>query len=173
MAVLELGDVDVPVPSLTSLSGEKLLSAYNNSKAVFTKYYRYKTVSGSNDIDKIGDFVSTLRTTIDLSEEGRRALIMFYALRCGTPDADKYLLDFTLKTCAQGVAYDDDDAGAHIELNIQRGGASRTHQRTEYSEAYALVKGNKILRKACPQLYSLFCPTRVNTTILTRSARRM
>ncbi len=113
-----------------------MLSAYKKSKAVFTKAYRNWTLSGSNDADKIGDFVSPQRTAGEPNEEGRRALLIFYALRCGTPDTDNDLLDFTLKTCAQGVAYDDEDAGAHTDPRQTTGveargvgSASRTQRR--------------------------------------------
>ncbi len=74
----------------------------------------------------------------------------FYALRCGTPDADNDLLDFTLKTCAQGVAYKDVDAGAHTDPADNEveargvGSASRT-QRPR------LRRETRSCERACPR----------------------
>ncbi len=90
-------------------SAEKLLAAFNKNKAVFTKAYRNWKVSGANDKDRIGDFLATTRGTGAITEDGKRALITFHALRCGTPEADADLLDFTMNTMADGVGYDDKD----------------------------------------------------------------
>lgn len=139
--------VDAAAAPLAERSGLKLLSAYNKTKSVFTKAYRDWTVSGSNDTDKIGDFVSTQRASGEPSEEGKRALLMFYALKCGTPEEDADLLEFTLKTCARGVAYDDDEQTLQENRRRQAGGSSRRRQRIEDAEAATLAEGNAILRE--------------------------
>lgn len=137
--------VDASAAPLARRFGEKLLDVFNKNKAIFTNMYKNWTASGSNDTDFIGDFVSLRRSSGEPNEEARRALITFFALLCGTPDADTDLLDFTLKTAPGGVAYNDDDDS--VDVHSRLCGSARKRKRQEEAETAALVEVNSILKE--------------------------
>lgn len=58
----------------------------------------------------------------------KRAMIMFYALRCGTAYEDLELIEFTEKTAPDGVAFDDGEDGVVSE---RRGGCGRKREKME------------------------------------------
>jgi hypothetical protein len=64
-------------------------------------------LSGQMDPETFVDFLPTAPRSTDISAEGKRAQILFIALRCGTPDEDADALNFSKKTAPKGVAYDD------------------------------------------------------------------
>ncbi len=138
--------VNATAPPLAHRSGEKLLAVFNKNKAVFTKAYRNWTVSGQNNTDNITDFVTSRRSNGTPNEEGKRALMTFFALRCGTPEADVDPLDFTIKLAPEGVAYDDDDAEHCTTDEPRRGGSARKRKKMEDAEAALLKDGNSILK---------------------------
>eukprot|EP00171_Calliarthron_tuberculosum_P004700 IDg4700t1 len=119
-----------------------MLSVFNRNKSVFTKAYTNWTVRGSNDTERITDFFNTRWTTGELNEDGKRALIPFFAFRFSTLEADTDLLDFNLKTAGAGVEYDDVD-GTHNHIQRARG-YSRKRKRAEEAEAAALAESNTI-----------------------------
>lgn len=63
-------------------------------------------------------------------------------------EADFYLLDFTMKLCPEGVAYDVEDAEDCTVEDPRRDGSSRKRKKCEYVDLALLKYGNSILKKA-------------------------
>lgn len=123
-------EIYASAPPLVENSENKLLT-------VFTKSYQNWKVSGKNDTYRIGDFVTLSRTNIEPNEEGKRPLITLYAFRSGTLHADTDLLDFTLKTSSDGIAYD----GNHGDIDVTRrkGGSARRSNRLDETDNSAIT----------------------------------
>ena len=147
-----LSGVDPNAPPLAYRSGAKLLTVFNRSKAAFTKAYNNWRLSGCNNTDLIGDFVSTNAQNQSISEEGRRTMILFFALQCGTPQEDVELIEFTKKTAHRAVSYDD---GQDDAAQIRRGGVSRKRSRLAEAELVALQEGNTALKEMKDALLNL------------------
>lgn len=136
--------VDASAACLAVRRREKLLNVFKKNKTLYTKMYRSWTVSGSNDADCNGDFVNVWRTSGAPTEDARRPLITFHALRRSTPDADTDLLGFTMKTVPGGVSYDDNYGDENAERRLN--GSSRKNHRMEEPDNAALITANNILK---------------------------
>eukprot|EP00171_Calliarthron_tuberculosum_P015036 IDg15036t1 len=110
-----------------------------------------------HDTDRISDFVDTIRGTGEFTEEAKRFLITFYALRCGTPDVDTDLLNFTLKTIPRDVRYDDNEVDLSREAEY-RGGNVQKKQRTAESEFSAIETRNAILKDGMSAIMQTLAP---------------
>jgi hypothetical protein len=65
------------------------------------------------EIDSFKDFLpSAGRSSTGLSQDGKRAAILFQELRCGTSQADSETLSYTIKLAHEGVGYDESDGGS-------------------------------------------------------------
>jgi hypothetical protein len=98
--------VDSTHPSAHYRSGEKLKGLLLRSKKVFSTAYRRGELSGQMDpeCDSFKDFFPCAgRSSTELSQEGKRAVLLFQALRCGTTQEDGETLSFTIKLAPDGV----------------------------------------------------------------------
>jgi hypothetical protein len=102
-----LADVDVNAPPRAKRAGNKRKTAFFKARSVFTTAHTRWSLSGQMDPEKFVDFLPTAPRSTDISAEGKRAHILFIALRCGTLDEDVDALNFSKKTAPKGVAYDD------------------------------------------------------------------
>lgn len=139
--------VDPKASRIAHRSMEKLLAVFNKNKAVFTKLYRNWTVSGQYNTDTVGDIISSRRSDGSPREEGKRALMTFFALKCGTPGADVDFLEFSMKLAPAGVAYDDHDVDDCAMEEVQRGGRFRKPKQIVDAEMFLLKDGNSILKE--------------------------
>jgi hypothetical protein len=65
------------------------------------------------EIDSFKDFLpSAGRSSTELSQDGKRAAILFQELRCRTSQADSEALSYTIKLAPEGVGYDESDGGS-------------------------------------------------------------
>lgn len=120
-------------------------NAFTINKAIFTKMYQKWTRSGSDNLDWIADFDALSRSSGELCEESKRALITFYTLKSGTPKADMDPLGFTLKTSPAGVTCDDVDE--ETVVYPRRAVTSRKRKRDEEAENSVLAERCTILKE--------------------------
>jgi hypothetical protein len=140
-----LSDVDVNAPPRAIREGEKLKSIFFKSRGVFTKVYQKWSLSGQNDPERFESFLPRGPRSSEISAEGKRALILFIAMKCGTPDEDVDALDFTKKLAPDGIGFDDLDRGSSQE----DGTSERPAKRSRYSASTALtqsLRGDEIER---------------------------
>jgi hypothetical protein len=104
-----LNGVDVQAPPPVYRAGEKLKFMCFKSRGVFTSTYSKWSVSGQNYPENFVDYLPTLPRSTEISVEGKKALVLFVSMRCGIPEEDTDVLNFTKKTCPPGVGYDDLD----------------------------------------------------------------
>jgi hypothetical protein len=87
------------------------------------------------EIDSFKDFLpSAGRSSTELSQEGKRAAVLFQALRCGTSQADSEALSFTIKLAPEGVGYDESD-GADESVVVTSSKKPRQMTASDFSEA--------------------------------------
>jgi hypothetical protein len=59
------------------------------------------------EIDSFKDLLpSSGRSSTEISQDGKRAVILFQALRCGTSQEDSEALSYTIKLAPEGVGYE-------------------------------------------------------------------
>jgi hypothetical protein len=110
-----LPDVDVNAPPRAMWEGETLKSIFVKSRGVFTKLYQKWSLSGQNDPERFESFLPRGPRLSEISAEGKRALIPFIALKCGTPDEDVDAFELTKKLAPDGIGFDDLDCGSSQE----------------------------------------------------------
>jgi hypothetical protein len=126
-----LNGVDVQAPPPVYRAGEKLKFMFFKARGAFTSTYSKWSVSGQNDPEKFVDYLLILPRSTEISVEGKKALVLFVSMRCGTPEEDTDILNFTKKTCPQGVGYDDLDTSESCNDRTRRhGGSARRHDAT-------------------------------------------
>jgi hypothetical protein len=107
-----LSGVDSTLPGAHYRSREKLKGILFRSKKVFSTAYRRWEISGQMDpeCDSFKGFLPCAgRSSTALRQDGKRAAVLFQALRCGTAQEDTDALSFTIKLASDGVGFDEGD----------------------------------------------------------------
>ena len=67
--------------------------------------------SGQNDPDNFAHFIPRTPSTRELSSAGKRCIVLFVAMKCGTPEEDQDALELTKKDAAPGMGWDEGNVG--------------------------------------------------------------
>jgi hypothetical protein len=105
-----LSGVGSSLPPARPRSGERLKSVLFRSKKTFSCAYRKWELPDQMDAEceSFKSFLPRVATSsAELSQDAKRAAILFQALKCGTDREDTPALDFTLKLARPGVGYDE------------------------------------------------------------------
>jgi hypothetical protein len=101
-------EADAPKAPLHSRKGEFLKAQFYAVKSHFTVAYRKWHLSGQlqSEAASFLPFLPCRRGTSELSNQGKRIMIVFVALKCGTMYEDVDMLNMTLKMANEGRRYD-------------------------------------------------------------------
>ena len=99
-------NVDSRKPALSYRSGDNLKDVIYKSKRAFTISHQSWSVSGQNDVERIIDFVQKEPQGTGPSVEGKKVLILFTAMRCGTEYEDTDALNFLRKISPYALGHD-------------------------------------------------------------------
>jgi hypothetical protein len=84
-------------------------------------------------------FFREVRSRTEISTEGKRALLLFVALKCGTSEADA--LNFTQKLAPDGVGFDDMDSCSSGDRDEARRPTKRSRSGVSAAESSVGTKG--------------------------------
>lgn len=123
--------VDANYALLCKRSGSWLKDRYFSVRCIFTKAYHIWSKSGqkSSEGSDFHKFVPPQSGSLQPSLIGRCCLIMFYGMKCGTPEEDVEVFNFICKLSPGGAGYDDDDDDSERALLSSRGGSARKKKR--------------------------------------------
>jgi hypothetical protein len=136
-----LSDVNVNAPPRAHREGEKLKSIFFKSRGLFTKSYGKWSLSGQNDPERFADFLPRGPRSTEISTEGKRALLLFVALKCGTSEEDTDALNFTKKLAPDGVGFDDMDSCSSGDRDEARRPAKRSRSGVSAAASGVGTKG--------------------------------
>lgn len=138
-----IGIIDVNQSPQCHRNGVWLKDEFASIRSLFTKAYHNFSVSGQNDgeASQFCNFVPRAPGSTQIARKSKLLCILFYALRCGTPEEDTDILNFTMKLAPHEMGYDDgEQCGSSM-----RGGAQRKKRKLlEEARAVSIARDERM-----------------------------